>query len=193
MTRERVRQIVGSHSLPFGVGKNTKYRLSHPKPPRKTLAERFWEKVDIRTEDDCWNWKNSKYPTGYGHFSSGKPRRGRYSHRVAWELTYGPIPEDKCICHHCDNPSCCNPKHLFLGTTADNMHDRDRKGHNNNGKKLPRKIKVEDIENIYKEYKPGKPHYAGNAIELGEKYHVTAKYIQAIANKYHKSQILKGD
>jgi len=51
-----------------------------------------------------------------------------YAHRLAWELTYGPIPDGMLVCHHCDNPICCRPDHLFLGTPSDNMQDALRKG-----------------------------------------------------------------
>jgi hypothetical protein len=50
------------------------------------------------------------------------------AHRVAWELTYGPIPAGLYVCHHCDNPPCCNPAHLFLATNAGNAQDMSRKG-----------------------------------------------------------------
>lgn len=98
----------------------------------RPLAERFWEKVKIRGSDECWNWIACKSSTGYGNFIlKGK---NCLAHRVAWELTNGKIPEGMDILHHCDNPPCCNPKCLFLGTQTDNMRDRNRKGRHNIGK-----------------------------------------------------------
>jgi len=88
---------------------------------------RFWEKVDVRGEDECWEWQAACNSRGYGHlWLSGKPA---YAHRLSWRLEHGPIPDGMFICHHCDNPLCCNPQHLFIGTPADNAQDRDRKGH----------------------------------------------------------------
>lgn len=97
----------------------------------EALAHRFWLKVAIGEPDDCWNWKGSLNEHGYGSFNGGD--RTRKSHRVAWELTNGEIPKGDgyhgtCVCHKCDNPQCCNPAHLFLGTTQENMDDKVAKG-----------------------------------------------------------------
>ena len=81
----------------------------------------------------CWNWIGSKHKSGYGHTSRTK---SGYAHRYIYELMIGEIPDGLCVCHHCDNPSCVNPDHMFVGTMADNMHDRDKKGRNNGGRKL---------------------------------------------------------
>ena len=91
--------------------------------------ERFWSKVDIRNPNECWEWKAGRFIDGYGQFS--KDNKSLHAHRVAWELTYGPIPKGMCVLHRCDNPCCCNPAHLWLGTIADNNADRDRKGRGN--------------------------------------------------------------
>lgn len=88
------------------------------------MPERFWARVD--KSGDCWIWTASRYRRGYGQAYF----EGRYytAHRLAYTLTFGPVPMGICVCHHCDNPPCCNPAHLFLGTDADNMRDRDAKG-----------------------------------------------------------------
>jgi hypothetical protein len=91
-----------------------------------TIEERFWEKVDIRGPDECWVWLAGKTSKGYG--TLWLKGTSHLAHRVAWELTNGEIPEGICVLHHCDNPPCCNPKCFFLGTRADNVADRDKKG-----------------------------------------------------------------
>jgi hypothetical protein len=80
----------------------------------------------------CWEWQGNRDYRGTGRVGNGTYHKGTSStvlvHRVAWELTYGPIPAGLFVCHTCDNPPCCNPAHLFLGTQKDNMHDCKLKG-----------------------------------------------------------------
>jgi hypothetical protein len=101
-----------------------------PMPEISNLdQQRFWSKVQHGDEDECWLWKPSiskKNP--YGQISI----RGKeyLSHRIAYFLTTGVDPRELEICHTCDLPACCNPKHLFLGTHRDNMADMAVKGRN---------------------------------------------------------------
>ena len=87
---------------------------------------RFWQKVYIRRLDECWPWLASTLGGGYGGFSHQDKMLG--AHRVAYHLAHGPIPPGLCVLHHCDNPPCCNPAHLKVGTQADNIRDRDNRG-----------------------------------------------------------------
>lgn len=91
-----------------------------------TLEDRFWEKVDRKSSDECWNWLGGIHMNGYGGFNDGT--KSMKAHRFSWILFYGEIPEGKLICHKCDNRKCVNPNHLFLGTQKDNIQDRIRKG-----------------------------------------------------------------
>lgn len=94
--------------------------------PQTTIEDRFWSKVKRGKEDDCWEWQGARFRQGYGAFTN---KTTKYAHRMAYILTYGSIPEGMFILHKCDNPPCCNPKHLWLGTQADNVHDRYNKRH----------------------------------------------------------------
>lgn len=100
---------------------------------RESLTDRFWPKVKVGSDDECWEWQAFRNPNGYGMIGVGSTvdgtKRVALAHRVAWELTNGPIPDDVKVRHLvCDNPPCCNPAHLALGTHADNAADKMAKG-----------------------------------------------------------------
>ena len=93
--------------------------------PQK-YVDQFWSKVDqSKGPEACWPWLASHIGKGYGQCNTGKGQG--YSHRYAWTLTYGEIPDKLFVLHKCDNPTCCNPAHLWLGTCKDNLQDCSRK------------------------------------------------------------------
>lgn len=97
--------------------------------------KRFWRKAKTGDPKDCWPWTGLQFNDGDGYGqvklcvgSQVNHIRHRYrAHRVAYFLTTGDLPDDQCVCHSCDNPICVNPKHLFLGTQLQNVHDRTSK------------------------------------------------------------------
>jgi len=97
----------------------------------EVVRERFWKNVQIKGPDDCWNWKSQLFKRGgYGRFSiTEKEKNVRLrSNRVAYYFSTGKYPGDFYVCHTCDNPKCCNPAHLFLGTHPQNQLDKVQKG-----------------------------------------------------------------
>lgn len=93
-----------------------------------SLAKRFWKKVDRRGPDECWPWTAGRHRQGYGLI--GLTGMSTLAHRVAYTLVVGPIPDGLLVRHRCDNPPCCNPAHLELGTQTDNMRDAAVRGRN---------------------------------------------------------------
>jgi hypothetical protein len=87
----------------------------------------FWAKMTQPSPTACWEWLGAKDRDGYGYHW-----RVRRAHRTAWVLKCGPIPKGLWVLHTCDNPSCCNPAHLYLGTVQDNVRDRDERGRGGN-------------------------------------------------------------
>lgn len=97
---------------------------------RKSLEERFLSRIEYT--EDCWIWTAGKNKKGYGQIKVSGKQEG--AHRLSFTLYKGD-PSGMIVCHSCDNPSCVNPQHLWLGTPKDNMQDKERKGRGHNSKK----------------------------------------------------------
>lgn len=102
--------------------------------PRHWTDEQIWEAVWERIDwdedepDRCWEWQRLKNPKGYGLLSWTRPGQSRIAHRFVYEQMVGPVPPGKVVRHTCDNPPCCNPSHLVLGTKGDNQQDMVERG-----------------------------------------------------------------
>ena len=142
----------------------------------RSKMERFWSKVARGSADECWPWLGGRGRKGYGVFRDGGINR---SHRVAWELTNGPVEEGQQVLHRCDNPPCCNPAHLFLGDNTVNMADKLAKGRQIHGEAQYNAIlKATDIPSIRALLRQGVTEE-----EIGQRYGVSRGAISNIKRK----------
>ena len=108
-----------------------------------TIEEAFWSRVDQSAGDKgCWPYTGFRLD-GYGMFIYRQ--QSRRAHRFAYEVIYGPVSNQKYICHTCDNRACCNPLHLWLGTHAENQRDKLNKGRQSRGEKNHSKLTEEQV------------------------------------------------
>jgi hypothetical protein len=105
---------------------------------RRDTWDRTWEKIERRSTAECWEWLGSKTIFGHGVVLPEGRRTYTSAHRVAYQMYYGvTLPTEMCVLHRCDNPSCCNPHHLFTGTKGDNNRDAASKGRNHKQRMSP--------------------------------------------------------
>lgn len=143
---------------------------------KQKSVERFWSKVEKTSS--CWVWTAYKDKDGYGNLTIN--RLPNKSHRFSYELTYGAIPKGMCVCHTCDNPSCVNPKHLWLGTFKENNRDRENKnrGADRRGEKCPTaKLGKQAILRI----RSMSPYYLQK--EIAKAFGVSQSNISKVVNK----------
>jgi hypothetical protein len=154
----------------------------------RKIKNRFWSKVNITQDGQCWNWNASINRSGYGQFWLDD--KMRLAHRIAFAIYNNDLSiiyntknyhkcnnTFKCILHKCDNKKCCNPNHLFIGTNADNIKDKinkNRQQHMRGSSNGYSKLKENDILEIRKNYIPRKN---GGMIFLAKKYNVSTTNI----------------
>lgn len=130
---------------------------------------RFWEKVDKGDDGACWNWTAALNHGGYGVFGLF-PRSAVKATHVSWNIHFGEIPNGLWVLHTCDNPSCVNPKHLFLGTAQDNMDDKVKKGRHAatvGERNKSHKLSYEKVLEIRQRYALGNTTYRELSNEFG--------------------------
>ena len=146
---------------------------------KKTLS---WFMTGVCKTESCWNWNKAKNSDGYGSIGrsvNGVPE-SISAHRESWVLHNGEIPDGMHVLHKCDNPSCVNPDHLWLGTHQDNMADRNSKGRTSRmlGDKNPatklNEVRVKIIRSAH-------PMVSGR--ELARRFNVTPALIYAIKSR----------
>jgi len=141
----------------------------------KNNSESILDKIVTTLPSLCWEWTGYKDKNGYGQI--GINNKIYYTHRIVYELINGSIPSNLSILHHCDNPSCCNPNHLFLGTRADNIKDMVSKGRQSKGENRPNSKHIySQIVKIRQLYSTGK--YTQK--QLGEKFNLNQSNISRI-------------
>ena len=153
--------------------------------------ERFWSKIAVGAEDECWEWQAGRFHNGYGCFSI--KHQSYVAHRIAYHISKGFIPEGMFVLHACDNKPCCNPRHLHLGDAQMNMDEMRMRGRgavgDRNGARLhpethvrgerqhSSKLTADQVQEVLRRYREGAPQ-----TELAADLGVTKQSIWAIVH-----------
>lgn len=138
------------------------------------IAERLWSKVDVRGPDECWEWQGASQQKGHGVIRVGD--RNVMTHRLAYELTNGPIPSGQMIRHTCDNPPCCNPAHLIPGTHLDNTADMVSRERQERGQRHHNaRLSDVDVIEIRRLANAGIPHR-----EIAKQFGIHRQYVSSL-------------
>lgn len=159
-----------------GKIKGQPYRYIFRHMYKRPIAERFWEKVDKRSPEQCWEWQGHKQRNGYGVINiDNKPRR---AHRISYEIHNGAIDENAFVCHRCDNRACVNPNHLFLGTRIDNIRDAVQKKRHAHGETFhTAKLTESKVNEIRQRYASGGITQCALGLEFGVHKSIVSKII----------------
>lgn len=165
---------------------------------KQTYEQRFWGRVDVKSEDECWVWLRGLSNRGYGKVTKDGKCTG--AHRVSYEISKGKIPDGLCVLHKCDNPACVNPHHLFLGTLSDNIQDSIKKGRFRKGYHpseyrprgyayphgFPVKLTPEIIDQIKSLTQNGE-----RQIDIAKKFGIDQSTVSRVINNLHTYALLR--
>jgi hypothetical protein len=149
------------------------------KKPKLSFEHKLWSKIDKKGEDECWHYIGALDRDGYGHcVYDGKTYQ---AHRAVYEVVKGPIPKGYHVCHSCDNPTCCNPKHLGTDSPKENMRQKIERGRDTKPNFLPKKRWI--IRHLIK-------HGQIQQRLVGELYGISGTSARKIAQKNQYEYIL---
>ena len=168
----------------------------------QTNVDKFWSKVKVLQEEDCWEWQAALHQDGYGFFAMTTDYNTPIQYKVITAHRYSAHLDGKdisnmCVCHTCDNPSCVNPKHLFVGTIQDNVKDRQSKNRQarNKGKDNGRtKLTRDQAQYILDNAQIGtKKNKLSNIQSLADEFNVTTECIRAVQKRKTWKYLVKGE
>ena len=150
--------------------------LRGPKP--ESLKDRHLASID-KLSNGCWEWNKSRTKFGYGKFVVGHAR-WENAHHITYEIYKGTVPSGMLVRHTCDNPPCCNPAHLILGTIADNSKDMVERGRSNTGTKHHAATLTDaQVLEIRAKWETG--NYT--QVALGKEYSISNKQVSKIVKR----------
>lgn len=183
MIEHRVCSIQGCDNKHFGKGLCNKHYVrvrsngdvTFGRHEADYCSRKFWQSVAITADpSQCWLWLLRKNNCGYGQVN--RDGRTQSAHRMAWILTHGSIPQDKCVMHLCDNRLCVNPSHLQLGSLQENIVDRDNKHRTAKGRQSGQaKLTESIVQEIRTSIESG--------VVLARTFHVTPAAISAVRKR----------